>query len=801
MTLIAPESGIPKATYDTNMAGKLSNKKYWGVYAIIVFAIVVLGNGYMTGAAISEVPPLVDFESETGEVIMSTSKINHGEEIFHHRGLMSYGSVLGDGSERGPDFTAEALHIMAVSMGEFYVEKHDGQTDAGAGSAYDMEAIKARVIAELHLNTWNGDDNGVIVLNEAKIFAWQAVRKYYRRVYYREEASVSGSEDGGLWPTERFANPEHADDLAAFFFWGAWCCVANRPSENYSYTHNWPYDPLAGNTPTPEVMIWSVASLFVLFFGLMITLYIYGQFPEDDEPLTQQPLTTQDLGADIVRPTQRATYRFFVLSIVAFFIQVVSGIACAIDFVRPGGFSVCEFIPFTVLRSYHTTFQIYWFFVAWVGATIFFLPRFSKVPTAQHGLIDLLYIGCIAVALGGVIGIPLGQTGYLEGPMAYYFGSQGWEYMELGRFYQDVLLAGFVLWIVIMFRGVWPFLTWKRVWSPPAWLFYGSVIMVAFLFFSLKVTPKTNFIISDFWRWMVVHMWVEVTFEVFTTVIVSYLLVEMGLVTRKMAEKTTYIAVMLFFLTATIGVGHNFYWIAKPTGVIALGSTFSTTQILPLILVTLDAWKIMQEKSRAEAEQKKGNQMYVMKEVFQFVVAINFWNIFGAGVLGSLVNLPIVNYYLHSTYITGCHAHGAMFGVKGNVALAGVLFCVQHLVKEKHWSGRLLNISFWCLNGGMALMMFISLFPTGLYQLFMVIKYGFWYARSAEIVQGPVFQFFLKLRPIGGHIFFEGGLLPLVYFIFSRWYTVKNETDPKSKEENMYRSTWHIDEADTKKEQ
>jgi nitric oxide reductase subunit B len=778
-----------KLDYSSNMAGMLKEKKYWALYFLVVVAISVGGVGYFTGVAESEVPPLVDYVSETGEVIMSAPKIQHGEEIFHLRGLMSYGTFLGDGGERGPDYTAEALHIMAVSMNEFYIQElHDKGTPP---TTRDLDAIKAQVITELHLNRFDAEKD-VVVLNDAQIFAWENLRKYYIRVYTEPDFK-----EKGLTAVERFKNPDHADDLAAFYFWGGWLCAANRPNEPYSYTHNWPYDPLAGNEPTPEVMVWSIASVMVLFVGLMLTLYIYGQCPED-EPSTAQPLTTQDLEANIVRPTQRACYKFFVLSMLAFVIQTISGIACSLDYVRPMGMSACMILPFTVFRSWHTVFQIYWFFVMWVGATIFFLPRFSKVPPGQSFLIELLYYGCLVVAVGGVVGIPLGQMGLLEGSVAWYFGSQGWEYMELGRFFQDLLLMGFVLWIVILLRGVAPYLTIKTMWSAPAWLFYGSLVMVAFLFFSLKVTPKANFIVADFWRWMVVHMWVEVTFEVFTTVMVSFLLSEMGLVTRRMAERVTYIAVMLFFLTAAIGIGHNFYWIAKPTGVIALGSTFSTTQVIPLILLTLDAWKVMQERERAEMEQKKGRQKFVMKGVFQFLVGINFWNIFGAGVMGSIVNMPIINYFLHSTYITGAHAHGAMFGVKGNIALCGMLFCVQHLVKEECWSERIVKISFWCLNGGMAMMMFMDLFPTGLYQFYIVLKYGFWYARGDDILHGKVFQVLANARAPGGHVFIWGGLMPLTYLICSRWNMLKEETDPKTVGKE-YISTWSLDELELKK--
>jgi nitric oxide reductase subunit B len=776
------------ATVSENWAGMLNNKRYWGVYFVTVVAIVVAGIGYMTGAAHFEIPPLCNFEDPDGKVIISANMIKHGEEVFHTRGLMSYGTYLGDGSERGPDYTAEALHIMAVSMGKHY-EETVIRKNPGAMGAADWEAmITARVRWELRNNTYD-DKRDVVVLNAALVRAWEDVEIHYRRTYQEP-----GYTD--LHPVEiKHFSGATADvrDLAAFFFWGGWLCAAARPGEEYSYTHNWPYDPLVGNLPTPEVMLWSAISIGVLFVGRGLTLYVYGQAAE--APAAEaQLLTTQDLENDVVRPTQRATYKFFMLAMLAFAIQTFAGVACAIDFVRPFGFSFCSLLPFTVFRSYHAVFQIFWFFVAWVGTTIFFLPRFSPVPVLQEFLIELLFVGCSLVAVGGVIGIPLGQMGFLHGDAAYYFGSQGWEFMELGRFFQDLLLAGFVLWITIMARGVFPYLTWKNVWSPPAWLLYGSMVMVMFLFFSLKVTPKTNFIISDFWRWMVVHMWVEVTFEVFTTVIVAFLYTEMGLISVKQAESATYIAVMLFFLTATIGVGHNFYWIAKPTAVIALGSTFSTTQVLPLLLLTLDAWKMAQESAHAEALQSLGNQKYVMKEVWLFLLGVNFWNIWGAGVLGSFVNLPIINYFEHATYVTGNHAHAAMFGVKGNVALAGMLFCVQHLMTKECWSPKFVRGSFWCLNGGIALMMFLSLFPCGMYQMFMNFKYGFWYARSQDVREGAMFQALLKGRAIGGHVFIWGGMMPLVYFVI-QGMCFRKPCTPIMEADNKYRSTWFVEKA------
>ncbi len=527
----------------------------------------------------------------------------------------------------------------------------------------------------------------------------------------------------------------------------------------------------------------------------MLIMYVYGQMktlPPGD-PFTRKKqglLTTSDLENEYVRPTQRATYKFFALAMILFLLQVLAGMTTVTDFVRPFGIYLGDIIPFTVARSYHTLFQIFWFFMCWVGYTIYFLPRLSKVPPGQKFLINLLFTLCIVVGAGALVGIYLGQMGILTGSAAYWFGSQGWEFMELGRAFQLLLLVGFALWILIIYRGVKPWLTRKNLWSVPSWLLYGSGIMVLFLFFGILVSPEANFAISDYWRWMVVHMWVEVTFEVFTTVIVAYILVQMGLVTRLMAERIIFLAVMLFLITATLGISHNFYWIAKPTGIIAIGSVFSTLQVLPLLLLTLDAWRMRQEGMHATVSYAQGNQKFLMDGVWLFILGVNFWNIFGAGVFGSLINLPIVNYFEHATYLTGNHAHAAMFGVKGNIALAGMLFCCQHLFAKASWNPKLIRTAFWSLNIGILLMMFLDLFPAGVAQLAAVLQEGYWFARSQEFIQGSVFQTLTYFRSVGIVVFVVGGLLPLVWFILSRGFQLRREVDVEEGEWTVYEHDW-----------
>lgn len=761
--------------FKKTISSLLLSKKYWFVHFWIVSAISIAGLLYMGGETYSGAPPVPNFSSDDGKIIVSIDDIKAGQEIFHLRGLMNYGSFWGDGAERGPDFTAEALHAVTVAMKGYYAEqKKPGSVERGDSlnqwrfnvPEYDRRAIESQIKDELHTNTYD-EKNNRVTLNKAQVYAVRCLVEYYTRMF------TDGDFIEAFHPVNYISSPQQLKQLSAFFYWGSWVASADRPGDAYSYTSNWPYDPAAGNTPPSTLMMWSFISILILFLGVMTVLYIYGQMkampgtPFESAKEGNQLLTTPDLEKGTVLPTQRATYKFFALAMIMFGFQVLAGILGAMDFANPFAHRIAGVLPFNILRSYHTMLQIYWFFMCWVGYTIFFLPRLSEVPRHQELLINLLFMLCLIVGLGGVIGIYYGQSGILTGQAAYWFGSQGWEFMELGRFFQILLLIGFALWIFIIYRGIQPWLTRKTFWSIPAWLLWGSGIMVFFLFFGLFATIDSNWAIADYWRWMVVHMWVEVTFEVFTTVIVGYILVQMGLVTRNMAEKTIYLAVMLFLITATIGVAHNFYWIAKPTSVIALGSVFSTLQILPLLLLTLDAWQMRKEGNGAYLNKQNGKQTFVMEGVWLFILAVNFWNIFGAGVFGSMINLPIVNYFEHATYMTGNHAHAAMFGVKGNIALAGVLFCCQHLFRTESWNPKLIRMVFWSLNIGVALMMFLDLFPAGLYQFSVTLNDGLWHARSQQIVTGSVFQTLTYFRSIGGLVFVSG-VITLIWFVLSR---------------------------------
>ena len=274
-------------------------------------------------------------------------------------------------------------------------------------------------------------------------------------------------------------------------------------------------------------------------------------------------------------------------------------------------------------------------------------------------------------------------------------------------------------------------------------------------------------------------MWAEAFFEVFTTVLIGYFMVMMGLVSRQAAIRVIYLATLLFLGSGLLGISHNFYWNAKPVFTMALGSVFSTLQVVPLVLLTLEAWrfsklpKILEHNNKTNGEPGK---RFGFSELFLFLLGVNFWNFFGAGVMGFIINLPIANYYEHGTYLTVNHGHAALMGVYGNLALAAVLFCSQLLIKADAWKPKTIKAIFWSINIGLLLMVLMDLFPAGVWQFKAVADNGLWFARSNQFIGSTGFRALTWMRIAGGAIFTLGGLFPVVWFIIKSGKRLKEKT-------------------------
>lgn len=763
------------------------HRRRWWVPLSLVLSIGVASMLYMGVRTYDDAPPIADFVDEKGRTQVAADAIVRGQAVFLKYGLMNYGSFFGDGAGRGPDFTADALHGVAIALRDHYASR-DG-VDADSALATAQRTIRR--------NRYDESTNTVRI-DDAQAYA---ARELQRLVLAR----FRGEGREPFHPAGWISDEGELRDLAAFFFWGAWVCGTERPGHDYTYTHNWPYDELAGNRPSAHVVLWSAAAVLALVAALGGVLFAYGRYStiagwrasrrefrgvdgegsgadgrESDAP--RRAARRDDFpGAAIVRSPldaapsalQRATWKFFVAAAVLFVLQIIAGILTVHDFLgitHVFGVELAEPLPIPVVRGWHLQLALLWITACWIGSSIFVISTASPHAIAgQRRLVDATFTMLVVTAVGGLVGVALGPHGLL-GEHWNWLGSQGWEFVEQGRLWQAMLFVVIGMWAIVLARAVIPVWRTGDAWTLPKWLVW-CVLCVLLLFVSGFVsTPETNFVVADFWRWAVIHMWVEAFFEVFATALLAYCMVLMRLVSHAAAARIVYLAALLFLGSGLLGIAHNFYWNAKPVVTLAIGSVFSTLQVVPLILLTLEAWQFRNAPQRAGAA-------FAHVDAFRFLLAVNFWNFLGAGMFGFLINLPIVNYYEHGTYLTVNHGHAALMGVYGNLAIAMIVFCARCLIAPERWNARLLRCVFWSINVGLMGMVVLDLFPVGIAQLVDVLENGLWHARSQVFVQGDLFQALTWARIVGGAIFVLGGVLPLAWFVVTRSWWLKAAGD------------------------
>jgi nitric oxide reductase subunit B len=738
----------------------------WLILICVVTFSVLLG----AGAAISKYAPPqpTTVASPQQEVILTGEQIQNGQEVYLGRGGQHIGSIWGHGSYLAPDWTADVLHKWGLATaGVLYANDPTfSQEDLEALSVVERAELEARVKQQFKPNRYDKESEQLLLTNAQTQGLKQVFREY-------EDLLTNGSAEHSI-PKNWFRNQEEVHDVTAFFTWTAWAASANRPNAPFSYTANWPHDDLIGNEAPGQFLVWSIVSVIVLIavIGLFLYIYLRQEDAEEVQTVPERPAIRW------ATPSQKATSLFFGVAMALFGVQIIMGMVTAHYAVEGDGFygvPLQDFLPYAASRTWHLQLAVFWIATCWLAAGLYFAPRFGKIePKRQWWGNSTLLVALTVVVVGSLIGSWASVQGILTGDNSFMFGHQGYEYVELGRLWQLLLIGGMVFWLWLMFRALKPALKAEGNRTGLNHFFLYSAITIPLFYASgLMYTNHTPVSVAEYWRWWVVHLWVEGFFEVFATVAIAYLCSELGFLKKSSALRATYLTTILYLGSGVIGTLHHLYFAGTPSFIAAMGAVASALEVVPLTLIGFEVVKTIRLSEQAEG---------FYRWPLRFFLATCFWNLVGAGVFGFLINPPIVLYYSQGINTTPIHAHSALFGVYGCLAIALMLFALREVVPDRAWNGKLLNFSFWSLNGGLGLMLVCGLIPNGFYQLMQSVNHGTWYARSAEVIHSPWMEWTVWLR-IPGDIVFSLGAVGMVIFTVRAVYSIFQQPTDWSSEQ------------------
>ncbi|WP_254568386.1 nitric-oxide reductase large subunit [Oscillatoria sp. HE19RPO] len=738
-------------TFDV-VATTRSRPRQFGLPAWLVLICIVTFSVLIAAGAViyKNAPPIpATVVSPQQEIILTQETIQAGQETYLARGGQHIGSIWGHGSYLAPDWTADVLHRWGLATaGILYTgDTNFSQADLEALSVVERAQIQAQVQQEFKVNRYD-PETGALTLTAAQTQGLAKVFKDYQTLLSQGSAVHS-------IPSGWFKDPTEIRNVTGFFAWTAWAAASNRPNSPFSYTANWPHDDLIGNQAPGQFVIWSIVSVIVLIAAIALFLFVYitQEDAEDVQTVAQRPAIR------LATPSQRVTTLFFGVAMALFGVQMLMGMVTAHYAVEGEGFygiPLQQYLPYAASRTWHLQLAVFWIATCWLAAGLYFGPRFGKhEPKLQAWGNGALLAALTVVVVGSLVGAWFGIQGYL-GDKSFWFGHQGYEYVELGRLWQLLLIGGMVFWLWLMFRALKPALKAEGDKTGLNHFFLYSAITIPLFYASgLMYTNHTPISIAEYWRWWVVHLWVEGFFEVFATVAIAYLCSELGFLKRSSALRATYLTTILYLGSGVIGTLHHLYFSGTPVFITAMGSVASALEVVPLTLIGFEVVKSLKLSREAEG-------FYRMP--LKFFIATCFWNVIGAGVFGFLINPPIVLYYSQGLNTTPIHAHSALYGVYGSLAIALMLFALREITPDRFWDEKNLNFSFWWINGGLVIMMVTGLIPNGFYQLVQSINHGTWYARSAEVISSPWMQWTVWLR-IPGDIIFAVGAVMLIYCV------------------------------------
>jgi len=725
-------------------------KRLWLFFALVmILSFAVLG--WIGTRIYQESPPMPQQVLATdGTVVIDAGEVQAGQNVWQTLGGMEVGSIWGHGSYVAPDWSADWLHREAMFILDRWANRDFGSDYEQLDEEHQAQ-LSGRLSTLMRTNTYDPETQ-TITIDPLRAEAFQANLVHYSDVF------ANGQTDYAI-PAGAVTDESRLRQLSAFFFWTSWAASTNRPDDHISYTNNWPYEPLVANVPTGEAVVWTGVSIIMLLAGISAMAWWYAaRRSEEDEAVAPE---TDPLGTWSATPSQRATIKYFWVVSALILLQMLLGVITAHYGVEGDafyGFPLSEWLPYSVTRTWHIQLGLFWIATAWLAAGLFIGPLVSEQePKGQRLGVNILFVALLVVVVGSLSGEWLSIQNKLTDTVSFYFGHQGYEYVDLGRAWQIALFIGLLLWLFLMIRVLRPALRKEGEQRQLVALLAVATTAIA-LFYGAGLTwgQHTHLTEVEYWRWWVVHLWVEGFFEVFATTVIAFIFMRLNLIKPGIAAAAALLSATIFLSGGIIGTCHHLYFSGTPSVALAWGSVFSALEVVPLVLVAFDATEDLRRSKTSPWVQRYKWPIY-------FFIAVAFWNMVGAGLFGFMINPPIALYYMQGLNTTPLHGHAALFGVYGMLGIGLMLLCLRVLIPGVEWKDGLLRFSFWALNGGLMAMCILSLLPVGLLQTWASVDHGYWYARSSEFMQTPLMQNLRWMRVPGDTIFFLGAVALVIF--------------------------------------
>ena len=726
-------------------------KKYWiAVVAVLIIGFSILG--YLGTDVYHQAPPVpTAYVSQDGQVLFTKEDILHGQSAWQSTGGQSVGTVLGHGAYHAPDWTADWLHKEVSIMLDIKSQEAFGVLYNQLGPA--QQAAVKEVVKEEYLGSAVRDD-GTVVLSPERITAMNITGRYFVELY-GDNPELTLTRDHFAMKDNTLPELQDRIDMARFFFWTTWMASTQRPGTDATYTNNWPHEPLLDHNPTPESVAWSVVSVIILLCGIGVVVWLWSFGKKDDEhalvPPAEDPISKITL-----TPSQRSLGKYLFTILALFLFQLGMGGIIAHYTVEGQAFygiPLAQYFPYSIARTWHIQASLFWIAMAFLSAGLFLAPIINggKDPKYQKLGVDILFWALVVLVVGSFGGTYLGVAHQIPAAWNFLLGHQGYEYIELGRIWQWIEYIGILFWLVLMIRSIIGAFKQKGDKNLIA-AFIFSVIMVGIFYGpGLFYGEHSHLAIMEYWRWWVIHLWVEGFFEVFSTTLMAFIFVTLGLVSYRAGTVAAISSGAIYLIGGIPGTFHHLYFTGVTSTIVATGASFSALEVVPLVLLGYEAFENYTRLHSAP-------WMHRLKWPVYCFIAVSFWNLVGAGVFGFLINMPVSLFYIQGLNTTAVHAHTALFGVYGFLSLGFVFLIARYIRPEVEFNDKLMKFGFWALNIGLALMVLISLLPIGLIQAWASITHGLWFARSEEFMQQPLLQTLRWLRMIGDTILIIGAV-------------------------------------------